>query len=444
MSQEIADANAILQKRIDAAKGCISALQDYCSETQLKGFAYANSKMYYSCTYIPLLNQVIGACSEIISLNDTIVPTFTSLVPDAQGYKADTQIIEDKIKELRNKNLAYQTKIAEYRYWMGAPFSPDYSEIISWYENQIDTNNNVIIPPLEAIVEGLRAFNSACAGIYDGVSSRIQRLATAMRALGTDFSWDSLEKRFIIPPGVVEGIKKMELELLSQLGESDEKDIEIINTLFPDWNRQLEEAINSPFGVSQTISDEIVIPFPNGSSITYRISAKVNISTVSVMDINHNVVSQSKALNCSGFTFTKNGFTLPMASTGDDKVKVEAKPSFEFDKTGRIYYLQHHIASTKLANYSVTSSLITKQPLDRPQRPMPKPTPVVIPDPTPWRSNDWSWVHDKVNAVKDFANNAGNTVGESLRDIGSPENVCTVTAVCVSVVTIGCCFVIAL
>lgn len=338
LSHEIADANRVLQNRIDAARGCVSALQGYCSEAQLRGAAYANSKMYYLSTYSPLLNQIISACNEIVSLNNTIVPTFLELVPDTQGYKADTQIIEDKIKELRDENIAYQTKIAEYRYWMGTPFAPDYSSIISWYENQIDTNNNVIIPPLEAIVEGLRAFNSACAGVYDEVASKIQRLASAIRMLGSDFSWNNLGNRYIIPTGVVNEIKMMELELLSQLGESDEKDIEIINTLFPDWSRDLAEAINSSsVGASQTVEKNLVIPFPDGSSITYKVSAKVSSSSVSIADVNLNLIKQSIALNCNGFTFTEEGFSIPATSVGTEESKVKTDIVSEIDPlTGRL------------------------------------------------------------------------------------------------------------
>lgn len=400
LSQEITDTNTILKKRIDAAKECVSALQDYCNETQLKGAAYANSKMYYLSTYIPLLNQIISACIEIISLNNTIVPTFKRLVPDTQGFKADTQIIENKIKELRNDNLRYQNKIVDYRYRMNSLFSPDYSGIISWYENQIDTNNNVIIPPLEAIAEGLRTFNSACAGIYDGVASKIQRLATIIGALGSAFSWNNLENRFLIPPSVVKEIKMMEIELLSQLGESDETDIEIVNTLFPDWNRQLEEVINSPFGVSKTISDEIVIPFPNESSITYRISAKVNTSAASVVDIDHNVINQSVTLNCNGYTFTENGFSIPMISSGIDPAKTTFSGGLEIDRLGRPVLRANYSTTTKTDNFSLTSSIIMKQTLNNPtSRSVPSAAPIEKPVSVPWFNNAREWASDGLETV---------------------------------------------
>lgn len=70
--------------------------------------------------------------------------------------------------------------------------------------------------------------------------------------------------------------------------------------------------------------------------------------------------------------------------------------------------------------------------------------PAVKPDPAPWLNKGWNWACEKTESVKEIANNVGDTVGESLRNVGSPECVCTVAAVGAAVLVYAVCLMPAL
>jgi hypothetical protein len=362
-------------------------------------------------------------CDEIISLNNSILPSFENCVPDTQGLAADTEVIEEKIRELEEKNKDYQDKIDDYKRKM-IPTSylcdpPDYRAVIEWYEKLILTNCQIIIPALRKIIEGLKLFNSKCSGIYDNVDALTQQLSSILDALTSDAVWNSSSNRFVIPAQVTDAINISHYMLLSDLGESEEKDAEIIDTVFPDWSRQLEEALNSPVGVGETISDEIAVTFPNGSSITYMISAKINSSAVSVIDINKNIVKQSSTLNCSGFKYTQNGFSIPSFSSEHGQNKVFSQYGMELDILARPVAKWTYSTSTSLETFSVSSSVIIKQPIDK-NPPKSKIQVDSIPklSDEPWQDRAWDWVHDRKN-----------TIEESLEDVGTPDPVATAAAV---------------
>lgn len=208
LSEEIVGANNCLQKRIDGAQACIDALQDYCGEIQLKGDAYANSRVFYEKTYVPLLNQVTYTCGEIIALNNTILPTFSGYVPDTRGFATDTDVIEEEIRRLEQENADLQEKINYYTTLMISAssiyYSPDYSGIIIWYRGRKWINETLIIPPLKNIVDGLRAFNNECANIYSSINTQLQRIAKTVELLGSDVTWNSKLKNYVMVQAITD------------------------------------------------------------------------------------------------------------------------------------------------------------------------------------------------------------------------------------------------
>ena len=423
LSQEISGYNTILSTYKSVAENCLKPLRRYCYDGVLKGAAYSNSKRYYSTTYVSILSKVVYMCDEIISLNNSILPSFANCVPDTQGLAADTEVIEEKIRELEEKNKDYQDKIDDYKRKM-IPTSylcdpPDYRAVIEWYEKLILTNCQIIIPALRKIIEGLRLFNSKCSGIYDNVNALTQQLSSILDALTSDAVWNSSSNRFVIPAQVTDAINISHYMLLSDLGESEEKDAEIIDTVFPDWNRQLEEALNSPVGVGETISDEIAVTFPNGSSVTYMISANIKSSKVSIIDINNNLTNQSIALNSSGVRISKDGISITTISSQNGNNNVKHSVGTEFDFYGRPVLKETFSTTTSLENFSVTSSVIVKQPSDmKPPKSAPKVIPIERPEPTPWIDSAWDWACDNKNSIE-----------ESLKDLGTPDPVAMTAAV---------------
>ncbi len=198
LEYEISETNSCLQKYIDGANSSLVVLNDYCTESELRGEAYESSQRYFQNTYIPMLEQVISICSEIISVNNTIMPLFSQYVPNTTGFEADTLVLEDKIEQLKSENRELERKIEELINFMtkkpffAIPYA--HSGLLKAYGDKIDVNNR-LIQRLQEIIDGLRAFNSASVGIYTEANALIVKLKDLVNVLSTDRGWNGITRR---------------------------------------------------------------------------------------------------------------------------------------------------------------------------------------------------------------------------------------------------------
>ncbi len=215
LEYEISETNSCLQKYIDGANSSLVALNDYCTESELRGEAYESSQRYFQNTYIPMLEQVISICSEIISVNNTIMPLFSQYVPNTTGFEADTLVLEDKIEQLKSENRELERKIEELINFMtkkpffAIPYA--HSGLLKAYGDKIDVNNR-LIQRLQEIIDGLRAFNSASVGIYTEANALIVKLKDLVNVLSTDRGWNGITRRLVAPGVFNEKLVELEYE----------------------------------------------------------------------------------------------------------------------------------------------------------------------------------------------------------------------------------------
>ncbi len=224
-------------------------------------------------------------------------------------------------------------------------------------------------------------------------------------------------------------------EIEDDASTEDNSDIENIITMFPNWNEKLADAINScAVGVSQTVSDSIVIQLPDGSSLIYEISTEVNSSSVSIADINMNLVKQLTTLNCSGLSLTENGMGLsaPLIAANIGNTNVKTSLGLEADfVTGCLVMNVTQSTTTSCENYSVGSAVTIKKPFDIEPPPVPEPVviPVEVPEPTPWYETTWNWACSTAGEAWDGATAVGTFIVEHPVEIFGAVGMTALTAV---------------